>query len=172
MRTVKVASGQTIDIKVTLATVLRVKSELGIDLTMPFAVFASTEDIPNPEGLTVVAALSGANYFVVLAVLYYAAEKSLKSQQIEAEDLADLLDGEALAAAHDALLEEWHDFSLGSNRNHTAKAIRAAIKVNQATVSKAGLAMDQAESRGLMKIDQEFQKTLQQLEAEFPSATD
>jgi hypothetical protein len=163
MRTFKDSEGREIRVAVNVGVIMRVKQELSLDLTTPAATVPGT-------GMSLMAALSGLDVLLQVAVLYYACEDSLQKLEIDQVGFAKLLDGAGLARAQDAFLEEWLDFSQGSNRTDLAKAIRAGKDLVAASINKQTKAIEKAFQIGEKRIDQVFEKTLNEIAAESPSA--
>lgn len=105
MRSFKDTNGDAWDIDVNVGVLLRIKSELGVNL------LDAPEDIPE-------------SVEKLVGILWCCVAKQLQERKITPEEFGCLLDGEAVKAGVDAFMEELLDFFI-----HLAPAKGRAMKL-------------------------------------------
>jgi hypothetical protein len=112
MKTFKDARGREWRLQLTLATVKRIQERHGVNI-------ADADDFLRLHN----------DFALFGAVIATLLQPQFTEQQITAEDLEEAMDGDALAAARDAMLEELTFFS--PNREAAQKALPAVRKRQQ-----------------------------------------
>jgi hypothetical protein len=139
MRTFKDSQGRPWNISITVASLQRVKSMVGIDITK-----LTEGDPPIGVRLTTEPTLIG-------EVLYAIVATQATAQGVTADDFAESLDGDALAAAFDCLHGELTDFFQKSGRKEQATALKTQLRVLQAASTLATEKMESLDVQALVE---------------------
>lgn len=129
MRTFIDSHNRTISIAVTVGSISRVKTCLGIDL--------SKYDQKLEGGQPLVAALAGLDVMLLVNVLYWTCKPDLDRLDIDPEAFAEAMSGDAIQRAQDAFMGEWSDFFRGLQRTDAIKVIEKGRKLIEKTITAA-----------------------------------
>lgn len=145
MKQFKDSQGRPWSVSVTVASLQRIKSMAGVDLTD-----LTTGEPPMGVRLTTEPLLVG-------EVLYAIVAASAETKNVTQDDFAEALDGTALAAAFDCLTEELVDFFQNAHRSEQSSALTAQLKVLKAAM---GLFTKRTESLDIEKmVESAFSKS-------------
>ncbi len=130
MKTFTDSKNRSIELAVTVGSINRVKSALGINL--------SHYQQKTPDGgQPLVAALSGLDVCLLVDVLYWVSKPSLDLLGLDQEAFAESLEGDALARAQDAFMGEWSDFFRGLHRTDAVTVIEKGRNLIRKTITAA-----------------------------------
>lgn len=136
MREFKDTAGRVWKVAITGATLKRTADLLGVDLGDPLG--------GDPPLLTRLAT----DIAFLVDLVYVVCKPEADSSGVSDADFAGLLDGDALQAAHDALLEEYRDFFRSLRRGHLARTLDGQREI----IAKATATAEQQIGEALTRL--------------------
>lgn len=153
-------TGRSWAIEMTCASMRRVKSMTGHDLTEPFSPGV---DEQTPADVVHKSVLDRVD--ILWAICKPAADVTATTE----EEFATSLGGTAMRAAKAALIEEWQDFFRSLGQVEVAEALRKMSDLNEAIQAEARTQMERLSQamidQGIQAVRQEADRAINQLTA-------
>ena len=125
MKQFKDTRGEAWTVAVNGGTIKRASGLLGVDLGNPQA--------GSPPLLTRI----DTDFAFLVDLLYVVVKPEADQRNLSDVQFSERLEGEALALAHDAFMEEWADFFRSVRRSHLEKLVRRQMRIVADAVAMA-----------------------------------